>query len=174
MAAYWRYAIDLFPFQKSWVPVARFSCRHKRATFSLLPVQLIPYFQYTVDAVIGTLLLALRFRQDGQRGFYGASVEVDAESDVTPWLVACWLSVVAGGFRRAHAELGRLYDVGQVRSAEGWGALWSEVRTYLIAFARGSPPEGPQVVMVPVRRYALATGRFLIGTPSQSRRRRGV
>ena len=173
MAPYWRYAIELFPFRKRRVPVARFSCKSRRQTFSLLPIQLIPYFQYTMDAVVGTLLLALRLRQSGQRGFYGASVQVDAESDVTPWLVACWLSVVTGGLRRAHAVLGRFYDVDQVSTGEGGGALWTEVRTYLIAFARGSPPEGPQVVADPVRRYALATGLFLIGRPSQSRRRRG-
>lgn len=169
MAPYRRYAIDLFPFRKRRIPVARFSCRSKRATFSLLPVQLIPYFQYTVDAVIGTLLLGLGYREAGQQGFYGAAVEVDADSDVTPWLVACWLSVVAGGLRRAHAVLDRFYDVGQVRTGEGLGALWTEVRTYLIAFARGSPPEGPQVVVAPVCRYAFTTGRFLIGKPSQSR-----
>jgi len=175
MAPYWRYAIDLFPFRKRRVPVPRFSCRCTGATFSLLPVHLIPYFQYTVDAVIGTLLLGLRYREVGQQGFYGAAVEVDAESDVTPWLVACWLSVVARGLRRAHAVLADWYDLGHVRTGEeGPGAAWGELGAYWIAFARGSPPEGPRIVLVPVRRYALATGRFLIGSPSQSRRRRGV
>src|SRR3972149_8241322 len=48
---YWRYAIDLFPdFKKEQVPIARFLCRKKRKTFSLLPIQLIPYLQYTAAA----------------------------------------------------------------------------------------------------------------------------
>ena len=54
---YWRYAIDLFPeFKKKQVPIARFLCQKRGETLSLLPIQLIPYFQYTVSAVIGTLL----------------------------------------------------------------------------------------------------------------------
>ena len=55
MAPYWRNAIELFPeFKKKRIPIARFLCRRRRKTFSLLPVQLIPYFQYTVGAVVGT------------------------------------------------------------------------------------------------------------------------
>ena len=56
----------------------------QNSSFSLLPIQLIPYIQYTVHAVIGTLLLALEYWQMGQRGFYGASIKVDANSLVTP------------------------------------------------------------------------------------------
>jgi hypothetical protein len=67
---YWRYAIDLFPeFRKERVPVARFLCDKRQSTFSLLPTQLIPYFQYTVNAVIGTLLLVLKLPADGTEGF---------------------------------------------------------------------------------------------------------
>jgi hypothetical protein len=68
-----------------------------------LPIQLIPYHQYTVNAVIGALLLGIQCRQMGQKGFHGASVAVDQESLVTPWLIACWLTTVALGFRRARA-----------------------------------------------------------------------
>ena len=50
--------IDLFPeFRKERIPVARFLCRKEVSTFSLLPIQLIPYFQYTVVAVIYALLV---------------------------------------------------------------------------------------------------------------------
>ena len=42
MAPYWRYAIELFPeFKKKRIPIARFLCRHRQKTFSLLPIQLI-------------------------------------------------------------------------------------------------------------------------------------
>ncbi len=78
MASYWRYAIELFPdFKKKRIPIARFICRQRRKTFSLLPIQLIPYFQYTVGAVVGTLFLGMGCWQMGRKGFHGASVKVD-------------------------------------------------------------------------------------------------
>lgn len=40
---------------------------------------------------------------DGQKGFHGASVKVDLESLVTPWLITCWLVAVLQGRHRAHA-----------------------------------------------------------------------
>ena len=72
-------------------------CRRHCKTFSLLPIQLIPYFQYTVGAVIGTLLYGMGCWQMGQKGFYGASMKVDGvdpNNGVTPWLIACWLVAV--------------------------------------------------------------------------------
>jgi hypothetical protein len=91
----------------------------------LLPIQLIPYFHYTVSAVIGALLLGYGSWQGGQQGFFGASVAVDPDSDLTPYLIVCWLTVILRGLRRAHAVLGLIYDLSAVRSAEGV-ALWRE------------------------------------------------
>ncbi len=84
MTPYWRYAIELFPeFKKKQIPIARFLCRQRQKTFSLLPVQLIPYFQYTVGAVVGTLLLGMGYWQMGQKGFHGALETMDPENLVT-------------------------------------------------------------------------------------------
>jgi hypothetical protein len=95
MAPYYRYAKELFPeFKQEPIPVARFLCRLKGLTFSLLPIQLVPYVQYTIAAIIGTLLLGLGARRQGQTGFQGAVLAVDPESLVTPWLVVCWLALV--------------------------------------------------------------------------------
>ena len=124
MTFYWRYAIELFPeFKKKRIPIARFLCRKRRKTFSLLPIQLIPYFQYTVDAVVGTLFFGMGCRQMGQKGFHGASLEVDPDSGVTPWLITCWLIAVVRGLGRGHAVLKRLYNLDDVRTlerAQGW------------------------------------------------------
>jgi len=127
MVPYWRYAVELFPeFRKERIPVARFLCRQRQRTFSLLPVQLIPYFQYTVGAVMGTLLLGWGYWQRGQGGFWGASVEVDPDSLVTPWLVAFWLAAVLRGLRRSHAVLAeyRAHEHEHVRQYERWGVLF--------------------------------------------------
>jgi hypothetical protein len=166
---YWRYAIELFPdFKKERIPVARFLCRRRRVTFSLLPIQLIPYFQYTVSAVIGTLLLGFRCWQMGQRGFWGAMMEVDPDSDLTPWLVACWLAAVLRGLRRGHAVLGRFYDLRGLRSSER-AVAWEEAAGYFLAF--GWRPQGrwwPSVLAL-VGQYSRTTRQFLFGTASQQR-----
>ena len=166
---YWRYAIELFPqFEKEQIPIARFLCRKKGGTFSLLPVQLIPYFQYTVMAVIGTLLLGLQSWQMGRRGFFGAMVGLDPDSLVTPWLVACWLAVVLQGLHRGHRLLVEFCDLSTIRTIHRTSP-WQEVAGYFIAF--GWTPQGrwgPRLQRL-LDRYSHSTAQFLFGTPSQSR-----
>ena len=173
---YWRYAIELFPeFRKEGIPIARFVCRRRERTFSPLPIQLIPYHQYTVNAVIGALLLGIQCRQMGQKGFHGASVAVDLESLVTPWLVACWLALVLLGFRRAHAVLRRFYNLAEIRTSHR-SAAWEEAVGYFLCFGwkpeiRWGPTDvvGPPLLQALVNRYSRSTRLFLFGTPSQHR-----
>lgn len=176
MAPYWRYAIELFPeFEKKQIPIARFICRQRRKTFSLLPIQLIPYFQYTVGAVMGALFLGMGCWQMGQKGFHGASMkldEVDPESLVTPWLIACWLATVVRGLHRGHAVLRQFYNLDGIRSC----GLWEEAIAYFAAFELSIRPDHgkPKIdrlslLMDLVNRYSRKTGQFLFGTPSQYR-----
>lgn len=169
MAPYWRYAIELFPeFKKKRIPIARFICRQRRKTFSLLPTQLIPYFQYTVGAVVGALFLGMGCWQMGQKGFHGASVkvdEVDPDNLVTPWLIACWLVVVVQGLRRGHAVLRRFYNLDGMRSS----GLWEEAIAYFAVFGLTPKIDGLALLMDLVNRYSRTTGQFLFGTPSQYR-----
>jgi hypothetical protein len=134
----------------------------------LLPIQLIPYFQYTVVAVIGALLLGYNYWQLGQRGFFGVSLEVDQDSLVTPYLIVCWLQVVLRGFRRAHPVLGRFYDLSGVCTSEG-RLSWEEVAGYLLTF--GWKPDIPFVPLLfkLLRLYSQQARYFLFGTPSQHR-----
>jgi len=172
ISPYWRYAIELFPeFEKKRIPIARFLCRTSQKTFSLLPIQLIPYFQYTLSAVLGTLLLGLGCRQMGQRGFHGASVQVDPDSLVTPWLVACWLMVVLRGFRHAHAVLGRWYDLNTIRTPQRTRA-WEEVLGYLLCFGWRPQRHSRPLLWEVLHQYCRTTKRFLFGIPSQERNRR--
>jgi len=170
ITSYYRYAIDLFPrLKKKSIPIARFLCRKQQQTFSLLPTQLIPYFQYTVHAVVATLFLGLGCWQRGHRGFYGASVAVDQDSLVTPWLVVCWLIVIVRGFRRAHAVLGRIYDLNEVRSTPNSTVAWPEAGSYFLAFScKPRTLWWPQFQAL-LNRYSRSTGQFLFGKPSQQR-----
>jgi hypothetical protein len=172
MVPYWRYAIELFPeFKKKRIPIARFICRRHRKTFSLLPIQLIPYFQYTVGAVMGTLFFGMGCWQMGQKGFHGASVkvdEVDPDNLVTPWLIACWLVAVVQGFRRSHAALRRFYDLDRIHTLET-AKGWQEVGDYFAAFGLEAKMNPHALLMDVIGRYSRATGQFLFGTPSQHR-----
>jgi hypothetical protein len=143
-------------------------CRRRGKTFSLLPIQLIPYFQYTVSAVIGALLLGYGSWQGGRQGFFGASVAVDPDSDVSPYLLVCWLKVMLRGLRRAHAVLRERYDLSAVRSVHG-AMPWKEAGTYFLAF--GWKPGAPWVTLLYglLRRYSRDTAQFLFGTASQHR-----
>jgi hypothetical protein len=169
MAPYWRYAIELFPeFKKKRIPIARFLCRKRRRTFSLLPIQLIPHFQYTVSAVVGALLLGMECWQNGQKGFYGASEAVDPESLVTPWLIACWLVMVVRGLGRSHAVLRQLYNLDGVRTLER-AKGWQETAAYFVAFGLEPKMQWRGLLMDLLCRYSRSTGHFLFGTPSQYR-----
>jgi hypothetical protein len=148
--------------------VARFLCRQRQRTFSFLPVQLIPYFQYTVNAVLGTLLLGWGYWQRGQGGFWGATVEVDPESLVTPWLVAFWLAAVLRGLRRSHPLLRRWYDLTGIHSSNRSG-LWEEAASYFLAFGFIAKIRWAPLLRDLVDRYSRATQQFLFGTPSQQR-----
>jgi len=169
---YWRYVVEAFPeFRKEQIPIARFTCRRRNTTFSLLPIQLIPYFLYTVNAVIGTLLVAFRFRQMGQKGSFGASINLDPESLVTPWLISCWLVIVLQGLRRGHRALVRFYDFSKIWIGQKT-STWEEAVGYFMAFDLG--PQVPWahaqgIIERLLYRYSHSTARFLFGTPSQYR-----
>jgi len=173
---YWRYAIDLFPeFRKEQVPIARFLCQKHKSTFSLLPIQLIPYVQYTVSAVIGVLLLGLSCWQMGQVGFYGAAAALDSSDEtrtsdakVTGWLVLCWLMVMVRGLRRGHAELMRLYDLSRTQTSET-NLPWQEFSDYFAAFGITSRKTCKPNLHILLFRYSQRTQLFLFGTPSQYR-----
>jgi hypothetical protein len=168
---YWRYAIDLFPeFKKEQVPIARFLCQNRKRTFSLLPIQLIPYFQYTVSAIIGTLFLGVSCWQTGRVGFAGAEASVDPESKVTAWLIFCWLMVVVTGLRRGHAELMLLYDLSRIQTSQA-AVPWQEFAEYFVVFGIDPETTWRPLLHALIYRYSHRTRQFLFGTPSQYRLR---
>ena len=143
-------------------------CQKYGETFSLLPIQLIPYFQYTASAVIGALFLGLGYWQMGQAGFRGAEVSVHPDSDLTPWLVACWLMVVVAGLRRGHADLRRLYDLSSIKTSQRV-VPWQEFADYFLVFGIASEVQWGPLLQALLYRYSHKTKQFLFGSPSQYR-----
>ena len=84
---------------------------------------------YSVGSVVGTLLLGIGYWQRGKRGFWGASLEVEQDSLLTPWLVFCWLRMVILALRRAHGSLSRFYDLTFISSLKIRNP-WQELRGY--------------------------------------------
>ncbi len=117
---------------------------------------------------MGTLLLGFGWWHMGQRGFFGASVGVEVDSDVTPWLIVCWLKVVLRGFRRAHPVLGRYCDLSNIRTSLN-NEPWEEGGGYFLAFGLKPRSQWCPVLSALLHRYSLATTQFLFGTPSQHR-----
>ena len=143
-------------------------CQKRGKTFSLLPIQLIPYFQYTVSAVIGTLFLGVSRWQTGQVGFWGAETSVAADSKVTAWLVFCWLMVVVRGLRRGHAELMLLFDLSRIQTSQT-AAPWQEFADYFVGFGIDPETTWRPLLHVLLYRYSDSARLFLFGTPSQHR-----
>ncbi len=131
----------------------------------------MPYAQYTVNAVLGTLLLGFERWQMGERGFHGASVRVDQDSLVTPWLVVCWLLVVLRGFQRAHAVLRRWYNLSSVRTPKRPGA-WEEISGYFLCLGWKRKTHWRSLLREVLERYSRTAKGFLFGAPSQERRGR--
>lgn len=170
-SSYGRWAVEVFPsYQKGRIEIARFECRKEDRTFSLLPVQLIPYHQYTVQAILGVVLLGLQGWEAGQEGCWHAmrQVEHDAEA-ITPWLVACWLWVVAKGLGRAHADLCLHYDLMGIGSEHQAQQPWARVAAYAEPLWGRDPPVWPGRISTVVAYYSHRTGRFLFGVASQHR-----
>lgn len=143
-------------------------CRRHRRTFSVLPTQLIPYHQYTANAVIGALLLGLQCRRSGQKGYHGAALAVDPESRISPWLIATWLSMVGVGFRRAHSLLSGFYNLAEIHIEHVTGA-WEKVSGYFTCLHCTPQARWGPVLQGLVNRYSLSCRLFLLGSPAQGR-----
>jgi hypothetical protein len=168
ITAYEREAIELFPFRRGMIPVARFVCRDGHGTFSLLPWQLAPYHRYTIESMVLAVLLWRQVLAEDGGGAGAAVEELPGDSDVTPWLLQHWLGVLVAGLRLAHSALREWYDLDGIRSAGDRSGLLDEVHAYAVGIGGRDPPSrsGLREAM---RRYGAAAKRPLAGRLSQER-----
>lgn len=166
---YYRFAIDLFPFKKAKIPIARFLCVTTQRTFSLLPHQLIPYCQYTLAAMVRTLLLVNEFQQNGSKGFYHAACELPPDCDVTPWLIYRWLCIFIIGFRRAHHILAVRFTLWDLGCGSTNKKSTSCIMPYFSAVAANNTTPSAKDIMPAVIWYGSRTKNHLLGTSSSQR-----
>lgn len=115
------------------------------------------------------VVLAINLQSQGKSGCEKSAGQADSLSNVTPFLVWCWLKMTAAGLRRAHRFLDRTYNLSQVRSGDGRAGLMAELTEYLKAIAGGGTVSRLHAVIFALGVFAKATGRFLFGQPSQQR-----
>jgi hypothetical protein len=154
ISAYERTVIELYPFRKETVPVARFQCRETGRTFSLLPCELAPYHLYTIESMIRLLLAVGR----STRGVATTVIDECPESNVCPWLVACWVRAFVVGLERARHVLRGEYALDDLATDGGLRGVVASLE----AFSRDPPP----VVSMWCWKQI---GMPLVGTPSQHR-----
>lgn len=168
ISEYERYAIELFPFKKAKVMVARFECRKSHTTISLLPHQLIPYHQYTVDAVVKALLMVISFQEKGQTGYYGAACALPADCDVTPYLIQTWAMLLLTGFLRGHPVLQKAFPLPEP-GRPSRGDIMKTILLYLQSTGNADPPDSLSPIGA-IRYYFRRTGRWLFGKSACDRR----
>lgn len=170
IAPYFRTAIDLLPHRKGEVMILRFQCRTLELTFSLLPVQLIPYHHYTLMAVVFMLLLAQDLVTNDSLSLCAvAQHHRPAGSLITGFLLSCWLRNALAGLHRAHSALHRWFRLFELRSGSTIKTMLDEVHGYFYAFSRSRHPGRRQDVHAICCRFSRTAKMFLIGVPAQLR-----
>jgi hypothetical protein len=169
---YTRTVIEIFPvYRQEQVLVVRFQCLSVLRTFSLLPHQLVPYHQYTAESIVWAVWFVAHLCHVGSSAPWSGGLNaLSGETNVTAWLMRCWLYLLQRGFRGGHAVLMSLVDLSRVRTGGQVVEHLREVHAYLAALGIRAPP--PKVRMTPwLKLYGLREHRFLLGTPSQQRTR---
>lgn len=149
--------------------MARFLCNKTGGTFSLLPNQLIPYCQYTVDAVVGTLLKVYQFQQIGQTGYHGASIELDSDCFVTPYLIQTWAVLLLSGLLRGHHVLHEKFPFPVSKKPDPRDII-KTIYLYLQSI-NGVDCPNRQCLKTAIRYHFNQTGKCLFGKTSCERNR---
>ncbi len=174
LTPYRRWVVDLLPFREEQIAIARFFCRNTKGTFSLLPVQLVPYHKYTADSILFCLLLAASSRGEGMSLFAVAEKRLEPDSRVSGYLLSNWLDLAEKSLRRALPVLGCRVRATDIESATGETGRLAELFFTCRALGIRGPPNvfGIENLDRVILSYARATGHFLLGVPSQARNSR--
>lgn len=178
---YERVAIDLFapnkercpdnpcPWRQGRIPIARFQCRKKLRTFSLLPYQLAPYHRYTVRSILGVLVWVALYKNNG--GSVATAMRTLAgDSNVERNTLHPWLRAALDGFKRAHPVLSQSFDLEPVVNASRQSDPYAVVLTYMVALHAHDPPGGDEIDDIG-RHLAKQIRHPFLGTLSQHRPR---
>lgn len=136
----------------------------------MLPYQLAPYHHYTIRSMVFSMLLwhEMTKDEDSSKTSFAAASELSANAGVTGWLLKRWLIMLRLALRAAQFEYHTRYDFSRVRFGQTLVERLDEIFGYFAAFSRGPPTSDS--LNDATAYFSNATGRFLLGTPSQERR----
>jgi len=116
------------------------------------------------------VVLAASLQSPDKSGCEAAAAKADPESDITAFLVWCWLRSLVCGLRRAHSFLQGRYDLSAVVSGQSRSTVTAEAAAYLAAIQTGATGRWPRRPVGLLMAYSTATAGFLLGRPSQQRK----
>ncbi len=135
----------------------------------MLPSQLMPYCQYTVDAVIGTLIKVYDYQRIGQKGYHGASLELFPDCSVTPYLIQTWAVLIMAGFLRGHHVLHEKYPLPDSKKPDSMQII-ATIYLYLQSISGSASPR-PCQVKPAILYHFHQTEKFIFGRSSCDRNR---
>jgi hypothetical protein len=157
------------------IPVARFKCKKKGRTFSLLPHQLAPYHRYTIASMLFAVALFCQTKDAHTPLEDGVLGKLPCDCLATLGLVRSWVTTVRRALCRAHFLLMHKHDLGGIGVGSGLGDH-HVVSGYLKALqlrATGPPSPTSSRFADHVNTLLIAfcsKKRPFMGTPSQGRR----
>ena len=113
--------------------------------------------------------MVYRFQQMGQTGYYRASLELDPECSVSPFLIQTWAVLLLSGFLRGHHIFYKEFPLIEAEKPDLKSAV-TAIFLYLQGVS-GKEHPGRQSVMPSIRHHYKHTGTFLFGKTSSERSR---
>ncbi len=111
--------------------------------------------------------MVYNFYKSGQRGYHGASLQLDADCFVTPYLIYTWVVMIEAGFVRGHPVLHEKFSISIVPDSKH---LIKTIFLYMNDITEKDEPNR-QSIMPAIQYYCSQTKKHLFGTSSCNRNR---
>lgn len=119
--------------------------------------------------MVGTLLMVYDFQKMGQKGYYGAILELDPDCSVTPYLAKTWALLLLTGFLRGHHVLYKKNSIPKGDRPDPKNIIATIVLYFYITTGSRSP-EHHRVISI-IKYHFDKTGKWLFGKASCDRAR---
>jgi len=113
------------------------------------------------------LLKVYEFQRLGQKGYHGASLELDSDCSVTPFLIQTWALLLLAGFLRGHHVLHKKFAL-QASTRPNPRDIIQTIYLYLQSISGPNLPNQKSIKLA-IRYHFNETGKCLFGKTSCDR-----